>query len=142
MSDLDNEKKRGKRRRAYPFWFAFKVSTRLDMAELGLWLLNIKRKFLGELEMQPRFIQMMAYFLVYGYSAETRKRYAEASGYTENSIRQMVSVLIHHGLIVRNSQNQRRFELSPQMEQLGNFVRRQVSDEYIKSFGFLIKEGR
>jgi hypothetical protein len=136
----------------YPYGFSMKAESRLDFAVIALKMFNLKQE-IKEMEsyrktgvsgsvpvLQDRYIHLMAYFLLYGYSLESRRRYAEINKYTEGTIAQFCSALRGYGYIVQNRGNQRQYDLSPAMKGLAAFVKKRILPEYIKCFIFLVKE--
>jgi len=138
--DMEDSVQENVRQKPYFYWFSVKAMTRLEFAEMAIWLFIMRQKFSKGKELQQRFISMLAFYLVYGYTQETRLRFVKYSGYTDNSVRQMTSLLTKLGYIVRNKNNFKIYELSPRMKELSSFINKRMSPEYVKGFGFIIKE--
>lgn len=125
----------------YPFWFSLKARNRLEFAQIALHMFNLKQMLNGSTRLlQKRHIALMAYFLVYGYSQETRDRYSEISRYRNSTVQQLCSHLISNGYIVKDEWNHKSYRLAKVMSDMARFVNRQMSGDDIKLFGFLIKE--
>jgi hypothetical protein len=135
-----NETKKGITQ-LYPYWFALKVNNRLGFAKIALQLFNLKQQQIGSSRiLQNRHIELMAYFLVYGFSEETRKNFLNIGHYKSSSIKQLCSYLISAGYIVQDEKNLKLYRLSKVMNDLSNFVHKQVPHGAIKSFGFLVED--
>lgn len=96
---------------------------------------NIKA---GYVHIRPRMVDVLTFYILYGYSRETKKKILETTGFTKENLNQINSELTKKGYLRMDSRNYRIKHLSPTVQGLKDFF--DSSEDIEKSlFAFSLK---
>ena len=124
------------------FVFAIPYKTRLDMIQVFLRVYNGYLESIGRRPVSDRTINLLSFYICYGYSDDTRARYMACYGQKESYVAVLNNELKRYGFLVDKRQNYRSRGLSRDMASVRNYFVLDGDGDDMRVMGLVFKRQR